>query len=131
MLPVALTVSEASMKAPSLLASLLTAVALIPAACSDTPTESSSVLTTGSLVISITQACPFPGSVTVLAGSTRLGALVVPGQTTFSIPAGSYALSFVRGQETFGASGLVQVPAGGAVVVTDPPAACMSTTGAP
>ena len=119
------------MKAPSLLASLLSAVALTSAGCSNSPTESSSVPTTGSLVISITQACPFPGSVTVLAGSTQLGALVVPGQNTFSVPAGSYSLSFVRGQETFGASGLVQVPAGGTVVVTDPPAACMSTTGAP
>ncbi len=119
------------MKARALLASLLTTVALIPAGCSNTPTESSSVPTTGSLVISVTQTCPFPGNVTVLAGSTRLGALVVPGQNTFSVPAGSYSLSFVRGQETFGASGLVQVPAGGTVVVTDPPAACMCTTGAP
>ena len=119
------------MKAPSVLAAFLAAVALIPAGCGNTPTESSSVPTTGSLVISVTQTCPFPGSVTVLAGSTRLGALVMPGQNTFSVPAGSYSLSFVRGQETFGASGLVQVPAGGTVVVTDPPAACMSTTGAP
>ena len=119
------------MKTPSLLAPLLVAAALILPACSDTPTESSSVPTTGSLVISVTQACPYPGSVTVLAGGTPLGALVVPGKNTFSVPAGSYSLSFVRGQEVFGASGQVQVPAGGTVVVTDPPAACMSTTGAP
>ena len=119
------------MKAPSLLPALLAAIALITASCSDTPTESSSVPTTGSLVISLTQTCPLPGSVTVQAGSTPLGALVVPGQNTFSVPAGSYYLSFVRGQEAFGASALVKVPAGGVVVVTDPPAACMSTTGAP
>lgn len=115
----------------SLLATLLAAVALLAAGCSDTPTESSTPPTSGSLVISLTQACPLPGSVTVLAGSTSLGALVVPGQNAFSVPAGSYSLSFVRGQETFAASGQVLIPAGGTVVVTDPPAACMSANPAP
>ncbi len=109
----------------------LAAVALLAVGCGRTPTESSSVPTTGNLVISLTQPCPLPGSVSVIAGGTRLGALAIPGQNTFSVPAGSYSLSFVRGQDVFGASGQVQVPAGGTVVVTDPPAACMSTTGAP
>ena len=115
------------MKSRTLTALPLVAVSLLAAACGNSPTEPSATPATGSLVISLTQACPLPGSVTVLAGSTSLGTLVIPGNNTFSLPAGSYSLAFVRGQETFGATGQVQVPAGGSVVLTDPPAACMST----
>ena len=119
------------MKVSSTLAPSLVAVALLASACSNTPTEPSAAPTTGNLVISFTQPCSLPGSVSVLAGGTQLGVLMVPGQNTFAVPAGSYSLSFVRGEHVFGAPGQVQVPAGGTVVVTDPPAACMSTTGAP
>jgi hypothetical protein len=118
------------MKARTLAALLPLAVSLLAAACGNSPTESSAVPATGSLVISLTQPCPLPGSVTLVAGTTSLGTLVMPGSNTFFLPAGSYSLAFVRGQETFGASGQVQVPAGGSVVLTDPPAACMSTAGA-
>ncbi len=118
------------MKVRSTLPPSLLAVALLASACSNTPTEPSAVPATGNLVISLTQPCSLPGSVSVLAGSTHLGTLVVPGQNSFSVPAGSYSLSFVRGQDVFGAPGQVQVSPGGTVVVTDPPAACMSTTGA-
>jgi hypothetical protein len=119
------------MKARSILAPSLVAAALLAAGCSDTPTESSLAPTTGNLVISLTQPCALPGSVSVSASGRPLGALVIPGQNTFSVPAGSYSLSFVRGQNVFSGPGQVQVPAGGTVVVTDPPGACMSTTGAP
>jgi hypothetical protein len=119
------------MKARSILASSLVTVALLAAGCGDTPTESSSAPTTGNLVISLTQPCALPGSVSVHANGTSLGALVIPGQNTFSVPAGSYSLSFVRGQNVFAGTGQVQVPAGGTVVVSDPPGACMSTVGAP
>ena len=117
------------MKSRTLAAFPLVVVSLLAAACGNSPTESSAVPATGSLVISLTQPCPLPGSVTVVAGTTSLGPLVMPGSNTFSLPAGSHFLAFVRGQETFGASGQVQVPAGGSVVLTDPPAACMSTGG--
>ena len=117
------------MKLRTLAAFSLVAMSLLAAACGNSPTESSALPATGSLVISLTQPCPLAGSVTVLAGSTSLGTLVMPGNNTFSLPAGSYSLAFVRGQETFGASDQVQVPAGGSVVVTDPPAACMSAAG--
>ena len=117
------------MKSRTLAAFPLVAVSLLVAACGNSPTESSAVPTTGSLVITLAQPCALPGSVTVLAGTTPLGTLVSPGSNTFSLPAGSYSLAFVRGQQTFGASGQVQVPAGGSVVLTDPPAACMSTAG--
>ena len=119
------------MKAPSILAASLVAAALLAAGCGDTPTESSSAPTTGNLVISLTQPCALPGSVSVHADSRSLGTLAIPGQNTFSVPAGSYSLSFVRGQNVFAGPGPVQVPVGGTVVVTDPPGACMSTTGAP
>ena len=117
------------MKSRTVSAFSLAVASVLAAACGNSPTESSSVPATGSLVISLTQPCPLPGSVTVLAGTTPLGLLVMPGSSTFSLPAGSYSLAFVRGQETFAASGQVQVPAGGSVVVTDPPAACMSSAG--
>ncbi len=117
------------MKSRTLAAFPLVAVSLLAAACGNSPTESSTVPATGSLVITLTQPCMLPGSVTVLAGNTSLGTLVVPGNNTFSLPAGSYSVAFVRGQETFGASGQIQVPAGGSVALTDPPAACMSTAG--
>jgi hypothetical protein len=119
------------MRVRSILASSLVAVVLLATGCSDTPTEPSSAPTTGNLVISLTQPCALPGSVSVDANGRPLGALVIPGQNTFSLPAGSYSLSFVRGQNVFGGTGQVQVPAGGTVVVTDPPGACMSTIGAP
>ncbi len=115
------------MKSRMLASLALAMAALLAAACGHSPTESSAAPATGSLVISLTQPCPLPGTVIVVAGTTSLGTLVMPGSNTFSLPAGSYSLAFVRGQETFGASGQVQVPAGGSVVLTDPPAACMST----
>ena len=118
------------MKSPLLAALVLAVAVLLPAGCSDTPTEPTVEPAAGRLVISFTQPCPLAGSVAALAGGTPLGTLVIPGNNTFSLPAGSYSLSFVRGQDTFGASGQVLVPAGGTVVVTDPPGACTSTAGA-
>jgi hypothetical protein len=121
---------EVSMKTRRLLSLVLVALVSFAAGCSDSPTESSSVPTSGNLVINLTQPCPLTGTVSAFAGNTPLGTLVVPGNNTFSVPAGSYSLSFLRGQEVFGASGQVRVPAGGTTVVTDPPAACMATSGA-
>ncbi len=119
------------MNARSILAPSLLAVAVLAAGCGDTPTESSSAPSTGNLVISLTQPCALPGSVSVQASGRSLGTLAIPGQNTFSVPAGSHSLSFVRGQNVYAGPGPVQVPAGGTVVVTDPPGACLSTTGAP
>ena len=119
------------MNARSILAPSLLAVALLTAGCGDTPTESSSVPSAGNLVISLTQPCALSGIVSVHASGRSLGTLAIPGQNTFSVPAGSYSLSFVRDQNVFAGPGPVQVPAGGTVVVTDPPGACMSTAGAP
>ena len=119
------------MNVRSALAPSLVVVALLAAACGNTPTEPTSAPTTGNLVITLTQPCSLPGSVSAVAGSTQLGVLLVPGQNTFSLPAGTYYLSFVRGEHVFGAPGQVQVPAGGTVVVTDPPGACMSAIGEP
>ena len=115
------------------LGALSVAMVLGAAGCGNSPTEPSASPAMGSLVIRLTQPCPFEGSVTAFANNTRLGVLAVPGDSTFSIPAGSYSLSFVRGQQTFAASGQVpvQVPAAGVVVATDPAGACMSTTGTP
>ncbi len=119
------------MNARPILAPVLIAVGLFATACGDTPTEPSSPVTTGSLQIHLTQPCALPGSVSVSANGRQLGTLAVPGQNTFSVPAGSYSLAFVRGQDVFAGPGPVQVPAGGTVVVTDPAGACMATTGAP
>ena len=121
------------MKARSLFAAFSVLLALGAARCGTSPTEPVSTPVAGSLVIRLTQPCTLPGSVTAYAGNTHLGTLVMPGDNVFSVPAGSYSLSFVRGQDTFAAAGQppVQVPAGGVVVVTDPPAACMSVPGAP
>ncbi len=119
------------MKVRSALGPSLVVVALFAAACGNTPTEPTSAPSTGNLVITLTQPCSLPGSVSAVAGSTQLGVLLVPGQNTFSLPAGSYYLSFVRGEHVFGAPGLVHVQAGATVVVTDPPGVCMSATGEP
>jgi hypothetical protein len=110
---------------------VLAVLVLSASACSDTPTESSLAPSTGNLLIRVTQPCPLVGTVDVFAGNQRLGTLVMPGDTTFSVSAGSHSLSFVRGQETFGSNSLVQVPAGGTAVVTDPPDACMRTRSTP
>ncbi len=119
------------MNARSILVSTLIAAGLLATACGDTPTEPSSLVANGNLQIQLTQPCALPGSVSVSANGMQLGTLAVPGQSTFSVPAGSYSLAFVRGQDVFAGPGPVQVPAGGTVVVTDPAGACMATTGAP
>lgn len=119
------------MNARPILASALIAAGLFATACSDTPTEPSSPVVNGNLQIQLTQPCALPGSVSVSANGRQLGTLAVPGQSTFSVPAGSYSLAFVRGQDVFAGPGPVQVPAGGTVVVTDPAGACMAPTGAP
>ena len=123
------------MKARSLLAAFSVTLTLGATRCGTSPTEPVSTPATGSLIIRLTQPCSLPGSVAAYAGNTYLGTLVMPGDNTFSVPAGSYSLSFVRGQDTFAAAGqpLVQVPAGGVVVATDPPGACVATSvpGAP
>lgn len=108
---------------------ILAALVLCVSACSNTPTESSSVPTTGNLLIRVTQPCPLVGTVDVLVANARVGTLMLPGDSAFSVPAGSYSLSFARGQEVFASAGLIHVPAGGTAVVTDPPGACMATTG--
>lgn len=119
------------MNARSIRAPVLVAAGLLATACSDTPSEPSSSISAGNLQIQMTQPCALPGSVSVSANGRPLGTLVVPGQSTFPVPAGSYSLAFVRGQDVFAGPGPVQVPAGGTVVVTDPAGACMAATGAP
>ncbi len=114
------------------LAAILLAAAIgFTTACGSSPTEPASgpAASTGSLVFVVSQPCALGGAVSVLLDGTELGVLQVPGETRFSVRAGTHSFAFRRGTEIFaaaGAAGQVEVVAGGIATLTDPLGVCVA-----
>lgn len=115
---------------PRLTMALVAVVAMVSAACGSSPTEPAMVRT-GSLVLVVTQPCSLSGAVFVSLESGELGTIQMPGETSFTVPAGRHTLSFRRGNQVFGAAGSagqVEIVSGGTVRLTDPLGACIDAS---
>jgi hypothetical protein len=109
--------------------------ALTLVACGSSPTEpdASSMVRQTTLRMVVT-ACNLGGSIEVGTEMGVLGTLPTPGEATFHLPPGPHALTYRRGNETFGGALLPGDPLGqvapgatASIVVTDPPGVCMTS----
>lgn len=108
---------------------LFPAVLFLAVACSTSPSEPSTPVKTGTLIL-ITGPCSLTSAVHLMVDGADVGAINVPGQTQFTVPAGRHTITFLRDGHILAGDGLIPggqgllVLEGGSVTISNPPGAC-------